>query len=109
MVNDMSIEPGKTYRMRPQTVNGVYQDRRTFRVDEIVQNPGGNVSVRGALNGENGWCYAANQLFGEPVEPSSVTRIEALEGVLADIMQYDLRDILPPGLLLRMEELGLIK
>jgi len=31
-------------------------------------------------------------------------RIETLEGVLADIMQYELSGILPSGLILRMNE-----
>ncbi|MDR3736072.1 MAG: hypothetical protein P4L10_11115 [Acidobacteriaceae bacterium] len=46
-------------------------------------------------------------LFFE-VGPEVVDRMESLEGVLADIMQYDLRGILPPGLLLRMEELEVV-
>jgi hypothetical protein len=35
-------------------------------------------------------------------------RIEALEGVVADIMQYDLWDIFSPSLILRMEEMKVV-
>ena len=35
-------------------------------------------------------------------------RIEVLEGVLADIMQYDLRGILPPDTLQRMEDMKVV-
>jgi hypothetical protein len=56
----MSIEPGKTYRMRPQKVNGVYRDDRVFRVDEVLQD---GLVVKGALDGENGWSYTASELM----------------------------------------------
>ena len=56
----MTIEPGKTYRMKPAIVNGVLREKRLFRVDEVVDN--GRV-VRGALDGEYGWTYAASALI----------------------------------------------
>jgi hypothetical protein len=43
----MSIEPGKTYRMRPQKVNGVYRDDRVFRVDEVLQD---GLVVKGGIS-----------------------------------------------------------
>jgi hypothetical protein len=62
----MSIEPGKTYLLKPGMVNGVWRETRTFRVDEVVHD---GRAVKGALDGEEGWTYAASALLTEGVQP----------------------------------------
>ena len=58
------------------------------------------IRIYGVDNGRGSW---ANTLCSEAAD-----RIEALEGVLADIMQYDLRGILPPDTLQRMEDMKVV-
>ena len=55
------------------------------------------------------WRYdAIVEAATKKARQEAADRIEELEGVLADIMQYDLRGILPPDILQRMEDMKVV-